>query len=118
MANGVLRCTNRSTYSRLREVINPFYLALIRLHLENCVQFGASQYKKDSDELERVQQRMVKGAGELGLREETEGVGLVQPGEEMASRELIPPCSYLWRLHQDNKASHFTAPQEERVAIA
>lgn len=52
MASGVLGCTNRSTYSRLREVINPFYLALIRLCLEYCVQFWASHYNKDIDELE------------------------------------------------------------------
>lgn len=48
-------------------------------------------------------------AGELGLRGETKGVGLVQPGEEMASRERIPACSYLWRHHEDNRARCFTA---------
>lgn len=53
MTSDVLGCTNRSTYSRLREAINPFYLALIRiLTLEYCVQFWASHYNKDIDELE------------------------------------------------------------------
>jgi len=74
MASRVLGCTNRSTYSRLSEVINPFYLALIRLHLEYCVQFWASQYKLDIDELEQVQQKMVEEARKLRLQGETKGV--------------------------------------------
>ena len=61
-ANRILGCIKRSVAGRSGEVILPLYPALVRPHLECCLQLWSPQYSKDMDLLERVQREGHKNA--------------------------------------------------------
>ena len=84
-------CIKRNVASRSKEGILPLCSALVRAHLESCIQISSLQHTEDMDLLEQVRRRatkMIRGLEHLSCEDRLRELGLFRLGKRRLQRNL------------------------------
>jgi len=117
-ANRILGCIKKSMVSRSREVILPLYSALVRPHLESCIQLWSPQYKKGMELLEGVQRRatkMIRRMEHLSYEERLRALGLFSLEKRRLRGDLRVAFQHLKRAYRKNGDNLFSKACYDRT---
>jgi len=116
-ASHILRCMESSMARGSRKVILPLYSALVRTHLESCIQPWSPQHK-NMDLLEQVKRRttkMMRGLEHLSCRERLRELGLFRLEKRGLWKDLVTAFQYLKQAYRKPGEGLFTRACSDRT---